>query len=69
MYLDSPGISLMRMKMLYSTVSNQNPTLLIQDLDISEIDEISGGIAPLIIAGGVAAAGILTGLAIAYFAS
>ncbi|MDY1008843.1 class IIb bacteriocin, lactobin A/cerein 7B family [Sphingomonas sp. CFBP9019] len=55
--------------MLYSTVSNQNPTLLIQDLDISEIDEISGGIAPLIIAGGVAAAGILTGLAIAYFAS
>jgi len=59
----------MRMKMLYSTVSNQSPTLLIQDLDISEIDEISGGIAPLIIAGGVAAAGILTGLAIAYFAS
>lgn len=55
--------------MSYLNHNDFNQSLLIQDLDISEIDEVSGGIPPLAIAAIVAGAGVVTGLAVAYFAS
>ncbi len=48
-------------------MTNDLSTLGVQELNAREIREVTGGIAPLVIYGGILIAGIVTGLIIGYY--